>query len=103
MTIAAAVVGNYEQGLGVEIDYLTAAKWYKIAADKGDSNGQFGLGGLYYRGLGAVQNFAQALRSYGKQQQRKPHCPLMIGSCSKKAGVEKFKKAENGTAKRKIK
>ena len=82
--------------MGVEIDYHTAAKWYKIAADKGDSNDQFGLGSLYYRGLGTVQHFAQALHSYRQAAARKPQCPLMIAVMFEKGqGVEKnLKKAE---------
>ena len=88
--------------MGVEIDYLTAAKWYKIAADKGDSNGQFGLGGLYYRGLGAVQNFSQALHSYRQAAAKgNPNAHYMIAVMFEKGqGVEKnLEKAEESFGK----
>ncbi len=41
-------------------DYAKAAKWYLAAAKRGNSIAQEKIGLMYYRGLGIVQDFAQA-------------------------------------------
>jgi uncharacterized protein len=50
----------YEKGLGVPQDHAEAAKWYRKAADQGDSTAQFTLGGLYVIGRGVPQDFVVA-------------------------------------------
>ena len=37
----------YENGEGVAQDYKEAAKWYRLAADQGNAQAQYGLGGAY--------------------------------------------------------
>ena len=54
----------YEKGLGVTPDYVTAADWYRRAADKGYSRAAINLGSLYEQGLGVAKDQAQALKWY---------------------------------------
>ena len=37
----------YEEGTGVDADFVAAAKWYRLAAEAGDAIGQHALGMLY--------------------------------------------------------
>ena len=37
----------YHQGTGVAPSYAEAVKWYRLAADQGDAQAQFGLGLMY--------------------------------------------------------
>jgi uncharacterized protein len=48
----------YENGLGVETDYSEAAKWYRLAAERGDIEGQKLLGLVYF--YRDVENFPWA-------------------------------------------
>ena len=41
-------------------DYTEAAKWFRKAADQGNADAQYGLGLLYFKGLGVPQNYAIA-------------------------------------------
>ena len=41
-----------------------AMHWLRLAADKGNSDGQLGVGNLYGQGLGVAQNYGEALRWY---------------------------------------
>jgi DNA-binding response OmpR family regulator len=50
------------QGFGVEQKYLEAAKWFRLAADQGDSEAQRFLGCMYAEGKGVSQDFAEALK-----------------------------------------
>jgi len=56
----------YENGRGVNVDYVQALHWYERAAGHGHVNAQNNLGGLYYRGQGAQQDYEQALYWYRK-------------------------------------
>jgi TPR repeat protein len=37
----------YEKGQGLAQDYAEALKWYRKAADQGNADAQYGLGGMY--------------------------------------------------------
>jgi TPR repeat protein len=39
-------------------------KWYRLAADQGDANGQYILGIMYADGKGVPQNYAEAMKWY---------------------------------------
>jgi TPR repeat protein len=47
-------------GWGVPKSYEEALKWYRSSADLGSSEGQYGLGLLYYRGHGVAQDYREA-------------------------------------------
>jgi hypothetical protein len=55
------MIGN---GWGVPQDYAEAAKWYRRAADRDYTEGQYNLGILYQQGLGVPQDYAEAARLY---------------------------------------
>jgi TPR repeat protein len=38
----------YYLGQGVKVDYNKAAQWYEKAAEQGNADAQFYLGGMYY-------------------------------------------------------
>ena len=46
----------YQNGEGVERDYKEAAKWFKRAADQGDTSAKVNLRGLYFCGWGVEKN-----------------------------------------------
>lgn len=50
----------YYSGQGVRQDYAEAAKWWRIAAEGGDSSAQLSLAGMYQKGKGVKQDFAEA-------------------------------------------
>ena len=41
----------YQYGQGVQQNYEMAIKWYKLAADQGNVDGQYALGYLYENGF----------------------------------------------------
>jgi hypothetical protein len=47
---------------GVLKDTAEEARWYRMAAEQGDPNGQNALGGMYRRGEGVPQDYAEAAR-----------------------------------------
>ena len=49
-------------GRGVTQDYAEAAKWYKKAAEQGDSGAQNILGAMYERGKGIPKDFVEAYK-----------------------------------------
>ena len=49
----------YDKGRGVPVDYVEAVKWYKAAAEKGDSQAQYNFGELMYYGVGTEMNEEQ--------------------------------------------
>lgn len=55
---------RYEQGLGVERDFIEAAKWYRLSADQGNALAQFSLGFLYAEGKGVSQDDERAAELY---------------------------------------
>ena len=54
----------YCAGQGVTRDYYKAAKWFKIAAERGRANAQLNLGILYQNGDGVTKDLAEAARWY---------------------------------------
>lgn len=56
----------YEVGLGVPMDLREAARWYRLAAEQGDSYSQTRLGYLHEKGLGVARDDALAAKWYAK-------------------------------------
>jgi localization factor PodJL len=54
----------YAQGLGIQKNYPTAARWFGKAAALGLVNSEFNLGVLYERGLGVPQSLREAYKWY---------------------------------------
>ena len=52
----------YENGMGVQVDFKEAAKWYRAAAEQGDALAQANLGQLYFDGRGVEFNLEQAYK-----------------------------------------
>ena len=67
----------YENGFGVSKDYDRALSWYRLAAKKGDADGQFFIGSMYYRGLGVPKDYAQAVK-YFRLADRQGHAQAKI-------------------------
>ena len=51
---------KYYYGRGVRLDYAEAAKWYRKAAEQGNSDAQYSLGHMYQFGQGVRQNSRDA-------------------------------------------
>ena len=88
-------------------NYTEAIKWYRQAANKGDSNAQLNLGICYYYGNGVARDFAEAVKWYRKAaEQENGDAQLALGKCYQKGkGVNQSdseaemwfqKAAENG-------
>lgn len=54
----------YQFGNGVPKDYITSAKWYRLAANQGHAVAQSQLGMMYEAGEGVLQNYAEAVKLY---------------------------------------
>ena len=54
----------YEQGMGVEPDFASAAQWYAKAAEQGDSRAMINLGALYETGRGVTKDLTRAMNLY---------------------------------------
>ncbi len=52
----------YEQGDGVEQDYVESARWYTRAAEQGDGLSQMSLSFLYFYGEGVALDLVEALK-----------------------------------------
>jgi TPR repeat protein len=68
----------YEYGSrGVVKDYAEALRWYRTAADQGNSEARFAIGQMYLEGKGVARDYTEAARWYG--------CPRMseeiLASC----------------------
>jgi TPR repeat protein len=50
----------YEAGRGVPQDYAEAMRWYRKAADAGNSWGMYNIGALH--GWGVRQDYAEAMK-----------------------------------------
>ena len=57
---------RYYEGKQTKQDYSEASKWFREAADKGNSSGQVKLGELYFNGFGVERNYDEAVRWYRK-------------------------------------
>lgn len=56
----------YENGKGVERDYVIAAEWYEKAAEQGHAKAQNNLAFLYRKGYGVPQDIEKAIELYEK-------------------------------------
>ena len=52
----------YDFGRGVTQDYAEAVKWYRKAAEQGDSNAQYNLGVMYDNGEVVPENYVEAYK-----------------------------------------
>jgi TPR repeat protein len=50
----------YAKGKGVPLDYKTAVKWYRLAAEQGYASAQHNLGFMYVLGRGVLKNNIRA-------------------------------------------
>lgn len=50
----------YNLGLGVPQDYAEAVRWYRLAAEQGNSVAQRNLGAMYRNGHGVPQDYTSA-------------------------------------------
>ena len=76
----------YEEGSGVPQDFAAALIWYRKAADQGDADAQFYLGGMYDNGKGVPQDYAAAVTWICKRPTRAmPGRNAISGSFTKKA------------------
>ena len=56
----------YQHGHGVSQDYTEAMKWYRKAADAGNTGAMCLIGRLYRNGLGVSQDYTEAMRWFRK-------------------------------------
>jgi peptidoglycan hydrolase-like protein with peptidoglycan-binding domain len=66
--------GIYYYGRGVTQNYVTAAKWFRLAAEQGDRDAQYFLGNMYKNGQGLPQDNLKAAIWY-KSATDKGHKP----------------------------
>ncbi len=92
----------YHKGLGVEINYKTAIKWYEVAANQGDNeDAQHTLGNLYRNGEGkkgvVAKDLNKAMHYYKKASDNgSPYSMFTIAVMYEKGeGVDKS--AKNAT------
>src|SRR5713101_654911 len=55
----------YYYGHGVPQDYVEAAKWFRIAAERGNPGAQTGLGRCYNHGQGVLKDYGEGVKWYG--------------------------------------
>jgi TPR repeat protein len=51
-------------GIGTARDHAEALRWYRLAAENGNSDAQSNLGVIYAQGEGVVRDHAEAVRWY---------------------------------------
>ena len=56
----------YQNGFGVEQDYIKAKEWYEKSANQGDELAQYNLGVFYAIGQGVKQDYVKAKEWYEK-------------------------------------
>jgi TPR repeat protein len=54
----------YDEGRGVEKDYIEAICWYRLAAEQGHAEAQYQLGQCYDKGYGVQKDQKEAMRWY---------------------------------------
>ncbi|EFC50852.1 predicted protein [Naegleria gruberi] len=97
----------FEEGKGVQQDYVKAFEWYLKAAEKGDTDAQFVIGCIYRKGAGVEQDDVKAFEWYLRAAEKGyARAQLNIGVCFDDGiGVEQddvkafewyFKAAEKG-------
>ena len=74
--------GCFNEGWGVEVDYVEAMKWYKKAAAQNQKFSFNAIGNLYRMGNGVQADPKQALEWYRKgAEQKDPQAMLNLGNC----------------------
>ncbi|WP_082065528.1 cell division protein PodJ [Agrobacterium arsenijevicii] len=58
------IAARYTEGRGLAADRAEAAKWYKLAADRGLAPAQYRLANLYEKANGVERNLSEAKRYY---------------------------------------
>jgi localization factor PodJL len=58
------IAARYTEGRGLAADRTEAAKWYKLAADRGLAPAQYRLANLYEKANGVERNLSEAKRYY---------------------------------------
>lgn len=73
---------RYEMGLGLRQSLPLAADWYRLAASYGnDSQAQFALGELYFKGKGVPHSYGEAIIWYSKAaDQGHPIAQYLLGA-----------------------
>ncbi len=95
----------YQKGIGMEIDYILAFKWYKKSSEQGYASASFNLGNLYQKGNGVEKDLKKAfeLFSIGANSEH-PGCLFKLGlyflngegvEIDKKKAFKLFTKASN--------
>ena len=72
----------YWSGEGVLIDHKQAVKWYRKAAEQGNANAQYNLGGMYEVGHGVPEDlvtaYAWAKIAYANGNKGAPKFKLLL-------------------------
>jgi TPR repeat protein len=95
-------LGNYRKNLLKSnpydplIDGKKAMEWYQKAADLGDGNAMWHLGGIYYEGRFTTQNYREALRWYERAAETGSNTPgpMLLGEMFESKvpdGIEAYK------------
>ena len=69
--------GCFENGDGVEQDYVAALAWYRRAADCGDVDAMNDIGDIYYFGNGVEKDYSIAQEWFEKAIMAGNETPLM--------------------------
>lgn len=85
---------DYYYGRGVKKNYEEAVKWYRLAAEKGNSSAQNNLGWMYQKGYGVTKDYAEAVKWYRKSaEQGNATGQFLLGGMYENGyGVKKNKK-----------
>src|ERR1035438_156936 len=51
-------------GRGLPVDYVEAAKWYRLSAQLGNASAQANLGSMYANGIGMPKDYIEAVNLY---------------------------------------
>lgn len=79
----------YKYGIGCNVNYNKARKWFKVGAKSGNHFAIYGLGYLYYKGFGNIkQDYKKAVKWFKKSNY--PMAKYWLGVCYKNGyGVTK--------------
>src|SRR6185503_7400971 len=70
------------RGTGTDTNATEAARWLRLAADRGQAVAQFHLGNLYESGLGVHKDATEAAAWYRKAAgQKEPAAEYALGQC----------------------
>ena len=65
---------------GVQQNYIEVVKWYRLAAEGGNADAQFLLGGMYATGSGIPENYAESIRWLRlAAEQGNPNAQTLLG------------------------